>query len=117
MQASLVGFSFMFAPLLSQPPNWPLPDPLEDAQWYGDIWVKYPLVQRRLSSHFGYMFKARSEFRVIMNDACQAAYSKNSEMTLPKANELLSRLKGWYDGLPNPLLPKSIVLPSQLQLQ
>lgn len=107
----------MFAPLLSEPPDWHLPDPLEEPEWYGEIWVKYPLCNRLLPSHFGQVFRARSRFRVIMNEACQAAYSKGSEMTRDKANELLSRLKGWYGGLSGPLLPKTIVLPGHLQLQ
>jgi hypothetical protein len=107
----------MFAPLLRDPPDWHLPDPSEETEWYGEIWVKYPLSNRLLPSYFGQVFRVRSQFRVIMNDTCQAAYSKGSGVTLGKANEFLARLKGWFDGLPGPLLPKSIVLPGHLQLQ
>ena len=107
----------MFAPLLSDPPDWHLPDPSKEAEWYGEIWVKYPLSNRLLPSYFGQVFRARSQFRVIMNEACQAAYSKGSEIILGKANELLKQLKGWYDDLSGPLLPKTIVLPGHLQLQ
>jgi hypothetical protein len=113
----LVGFSFAFAPLLSDPPDWRLPDPSKDARWYGEIWVKYPLNNRIVPSHFSQVFNARSHFRVIMNKACQAAYAKGSEMTLGKANELLLQLKGWHDSLSEPLRPKTIVLPGHLQLQ
>lgn len=52
-----------------------------------------------------------------MNEACHAAYTKGSKMTLDKAGELYSWLRNWYDGLPGPLLPKAIVLPGHLQLQ
>lgn len=38
-------------------------------------------------------------------------------MTLDKANELYSRLRAWYESLPEPLLPGTIVLPGHLQLQ
>lgn len=107
----------MFAPLLSDPPDWRLPDPSKEPEWYGEIWVKYPVSSHLLPSYFGQVFRARSQFRVIMNEACQIAYSKDSEMTLCKANEFLSRLKAWYDSLSGPLLPKSIVLPGHLQLQ
>lgn len=113
----LVGFSFMLSPLLKQPPDWPLPDPLEDARWYGEIWLKYPLTNNLAPSYFGQVFRARSQFRVIMNEFCQVAFSKGSKTTLGKANELYARLTSWYDGLRGPLLPKTIVLPGHLQLQ
>lgn len=107
----------MFAPLLSQPPDWTLPDPVTEAQWYGEIWVRYPLETYLLPSHFGHVFRARSAFRIIMNDACQAAYSTGSEITLARANELLTRLKTWFACLPDILQPKSLALPGHLQLQ
>ncbi|KAI9705941.1 MAG: hypothetical protein M1836_005347 [Candelina mexicana] len=113
---TLVGFSFMLSPLLKKPPDWPLPAPSEDSQWYGEIWVKYPLNHSLSPSYFGQVFRARCQFRVIMNEFCQLAYSKGSKVTLDKANELHSRLRSWYVDLPGPLLPKTIVLPGHLQL-
>lgn len=107
----------MFPPLLSEPPDWCLPDPSKEPEWYGEIWIKYHLSNYILSSDFGHVFKARSRFQITMNEACQVAYSKGSEMTLDKANNFLSRLKDWYSGLSGPLLPKSIVLPGHLQIQ
>lgn len=113
----LVGFSFMFAPLLSEPPKWPLPDTSELTEWYGETWVKYPQSKYLAPSHIGDLLKARSQFRIIMNKACRIAWSINSEMSLEEANELFSRLQIWFDALPASLLPKAIVLPGQLQLQ
>ena len=113
----LVGFSFMFAPLLSEPPDWQLPDPSKNASWYGEIWVRYPISTHLIPLHFGQVFKARSSFRVIMNEACQAAYSKDSDISPQQANEFLSRLKDWFKSLPGTLSPKSIALPGHLQLQ
>lgn len=113
----LVGFSFMFAPLLSGPPEWELPDASNDPHWYGEIWIKYPTSDHLFPSSFGHVFEARSKFRVIMNQICQQAYSVGSEVTLPVANKFFRRLKCWYDSLPLTLRPSSIVLPGQLQLQ
>lgn len=107
----------MFPPLVKNPPDWRLPDPSNDAQWYGEVWVKYPLSHRLFPSYFGQVLRARSQFRLIMNECCQVAYSVGSDTTLGKAYELLSRLKSWYDSLSGPLLPKTIVLPGHLQLQ
>lgn len=114
---SLVGFSFMVAPLVSEPPDWILPDPVRYAGWYGEIWVRYPLHNHLVPSYFANNFYSRSLFRIIMNRASQAAYSDFPETSLENAYELLSQLKGWFDGLSGPLLPKSIVLPAHLQLQ
>ena len=113
----LVGFSFMLDPLLKSPPDEPLPDPDEDSQWYGEIWVKYPLSSALLPSYFGHVFRARCQFRRIMNEFCQVAYSKSSVVTLDQAAELYSQLKVWFGGLPRPLLPRMIALPGHLQLQ
>ncbi|KAK2596784.1 hypothetical protein QQS21_006112 [Conoideocrella luteorostrata] len=106
----------MFSPLLEAPPGWPLPDPSEDAQWYGEIWVKYPLKHSRTPSYFGQIFKTRSQFRVIMNEFCQAAYADVAKMSLARANTLRSRLITWFDGLPGQLQPKTTIRPAQLQL-
>lgn len=106
----------MFAPLLSDPPEWPLPDPTLDPGWYGEIWIQYPGSNRLFLSHFAEVFVTRSRFRIIMNEACQIAYSPNSDMTLDKANRFNERLRDWYNSLLSPLQPKSVVLPGHLQL-
>ncbi|KAF2652241.1 putative C6 transcription factor [Lophiostoma macrostomum CBS 122681] len=113
---TLVGFSFMFAPLLSKQPDWDLPDPSKDSQWYGEVWVKYPMSNHLLPLHFGQVFRATSSFRIIMNEVCQAAYSGDPGISLRQAREFLSRLKAWFGFLPECLTPKSIVLPGHLQL-
>ncbi|KAK7973482.1 hypothetical protein PG988_007616 [Apiospora saccharicola] len=68
----------MTPPLLKQPPHDPLPDPAKEAQWYGEIWLKYPSSQVLTPAYFGYGFKAKCDFRLIMNDFCHAAYSTGS---------------------------------------
>lgn len=113
----LIGFSFMFVPLLRTPPHWQLPDPSEEEDWYGELWVRYPLSSHLLPLHFGQVFKARCQFRVIMNAACQLAYLEGSQLNIDMASDLLLQLKSWYNGLPEPLHPKSVVLPGHLQLQ
>ena len=70
-----------------------------------------------LPSYFGQAFRARCQFRVIMNKFCHLAYSPDSAVTLDKANELHLQLREWFNGLPAELHPESIVLPGHLQLQ
>lgn len=107
----------MICPLLKKPPDWPLPDSLKDAKWYGEIWLKYPMTHILVPSYFGQVFRARCQFRVIMNAFCHLAYASGSRVTFDKANELYSRLQGWYNDLPVKLRPNAIVLPGHLQLQ
>lgn len=115
---TLSSFSFMAPPLLKKPPIYPLPNPSENARWYGEVWLNYPLSGSLIPSNFGQMYKAKSQFRVIMNEFCQTAYIENqeSQMTLDIADRLLYKLKDWFNGLPASLLPKAIALPGQLQL-
>ncbi|KJZ79148.1 hypothetical protein HIM_01299 [Hirsutella minnesotensis 3608] len=113
---TLVAFSFVHSPLLKEPPDWQLPDPSKDSTWFGEIWVRYPLARTPSPVYFGHVLKARSQFRVVMNEFCQVAYSDDSTVTLEKAHGLLDKLQSWYDGLSTPLLPRTIVLPGHLQL-
>ncbi|KAF6810225.1 C6 transcription factor, partial [Colletotrichum sojae] len=113
---TLVAFSFMIPPLVKKPPDWPLPDPSKDQRWYGETWLQYPLVSKPSPAHFGHIFHARSRFRVIMNEYCEAAFSPKPYLDVEEANGLHERLKLWYGNLPQPLTPKSIVLPGHLQL-
>lgn len=114
---SLVAFSFLHPSLVPEPPTWRLPDPASDSLWFGEIWMKYPSNTHLLPSFFGQVFLARCHFRIIMAHFCQEAYSKDSKITLDIANRLLTSLEKWHLQLPKQLLPKTIVLPHQLQLQ
>ncbi|KAG5932622.1 hypothetical protein E4U53_001242 [Claviceps sorghi] len=113
---TLNAFSFMLPPLLKKPPEWPLPDPSEDLNWYGEIWLQYPLNSNLSPSYFAHVMRSRSYFRIIMNEFCQAAYSDGHEISLETVNHLHARLREWYDNLPGPLQPSAIVLPGHLQL-
>ncbi|TDZ32162.1 Nitrogen assimilation transcription factor nirA [Colletotrichum spinosum] len=113
---TLVAFSFMLQPLIKSPPDWPLPDPSQDGRWYGEIWLQYPLVPKPLPTYFGHMLQARSRFRVIMNEYCEAAFAPTPNLDLGHANRLHERLTFWYSNLPVSLKPKAIVLPGHLQL-
>ncbi|KAL7972873.1 hypothetical protein HDV63DRAFT_392551 [Trichoderma sp. SZMC 28014] len=102
---TLSSFSFMTPPLLKEPPIYPLPDPSENALCL-------------VPSNFGQMYKAKSQFRVIMNEFCQMAFIQGQEsmVTIDLANKFLYKLINWFNGLPKSLLPRTIALPGQLQL-
>ncbi|KAG4269010.1 hypothetical protein FPRO04_12359 [Fusarium proliferatum] len=115
-ETSLSAFSFMLSPLIKEPPRWPLPDPSEDPSWYGEIWVKYPLNHGLSSMCLGEVVHARSRFRIIMNEFCDAAYSEGSKVGVNLAYQFRGRLEEWFESLPASLSPRRIVLPGQLQL-
>ncbi|KAF4773633.1 hypothetical protein HER10_EVM0002711 [Colletotrichum scovillei] len=113
---TLVAFSFRLHPLLTKPPELPLPDPADDPGWYGEIWLQYPLARSLVPSNLGQVLHARSHFREIMNEFCVGAHSGSSEVGLQLAEVLSERLKSWFNGLPRSLQPRAIVLPAHLQL-
>jgi hypothetical protein len=107
----------MIKPLLTKPPEEPLPDPTEDPDWYGEVWVRYPLNQTLSPLYFGQLFKVKAEQRLIMNKFCFRAYTEDVCVGMDEAYELFAQLVTWYENLPASFQPRTIVLPSQLQLQ
>ena len=107
-------------PLIEDPPAHPLPDIHGEIDLFGDILLKYPLAEHAVPAMQAPALRAISRFRVIMNEAGKLAWSSpgsSSRITLQSALDLKSRLDEWYEGLPEPLAAKNIVLPCHLKLQ
>ena len=107
----------MIPPVLDKPPVDALPDPDQDPHFYGEIWFRYPFSPTLLPLYFGHIFKAKCEFRIIMQRFCTAAYTQGVEVSVELAYELYAQLDCWYNHLPEPLQAKKAVLPAHLQLQ
>lgn len=115
---SLICFGYMRPPLISQPPDIPLPDPEKHLHWYGEIWLKYPSSERLYSSSSGGVFKARAEFAVIQSEVSAKFFSESaSKPSVAEIAELYSKLKIWQGSLVDPLSPRKALLPSHLKLQ
>lgn len=116
-----MSFHFHHEPLLKEPPPILLPDPIRSAQWYGELWLQYPACQTLVSAHFGLLFKAKCEFRIIMNDLAQTLFGGSGpvqkRLTLEEASGFLNRFKEWENDLPPALSSSRLVLPAQLTLQ
>src|SRR5689334_252133 len=111
-------FHFFRPPLIRNPPEWLLPDPAQDPEWYGELWLKYPLNPNLFPVHFSYLFKARSELCIILNDACHLLFPKaTSTFSAEDVASLYKRLTNWHTNLPACLTPRNIVLTSHLKLQ
>ncbi|KFG80621.1 putative zinc finger protein [Metarhizium anisopliae] len=115
---SLMSFHYFRPPLFNRPPAI-LPDPKHEPEWYGEIWLKYPLGRTLFPSSSGDVFKARAEFAVIQNEAARRLFAGSTPAPQLSAAEVAVfyfRFKGWYDGLPEALSPRRAVLPSHLKL-
>ncbi|KAF5669948.1 NirA-like nitrate assimilation regulatory protein [Fusarium heterosporum] len=113
---TLSASTLMQPPLIKKHPRWTLPNPSEDPSWYGEVWVRYPLNHGLSPCYIGEVLRAKSQFRVITNEFCEAAYSKNSKMDVSLAYHFYEKLEQWCDSLPGPLTPKRIVLPGQFHI-
>jgi hypothetical protein len=116
---SLCSYHYVKPPLIREPPESPLPDPLKEPQWYGELWLRYPLSHSRLPTHHGLLFKAKADFWTIMNEVSLLTFSHHrspSKLPVNQTLQFYNRLRDWLHNLPEPLTAKKIVLPQQLKL-
>ncbi|KAK0673333.1 putative nitrogen assimilation transcription factor [Cercophora samala] len=114
---SLSSYHYLKPPLMTRPPDTPLPDPSENPQWWGELWIRYPQTPARLPTYHGHLMKARANFWTIMNDFSLASFSQpRVKMPLEQVVGFYNRLRAWLRDLPEPLTPKRIVLPHHLKL-
>jgi hypothetical protein len=70
---------------------------------------------------YGHIFKARSEFCVILNRISIKFFNneggKAAQSSRKTVADFVGDLTAWYFSLPDPLTPKNIVFPSQIKLQ
>ncbi|KAI8959471.1 hypothetical protein F5Y11DRAFT_301730 [Daldinia sp. FL1419] len=116
---ALATFHTFQPPLIRDPPNRPLPDGDEISNFYGEIFAKYPFGREPIPIFNGLVFKAISQFRVIMNEITAHSYNQPrsfSRMSLSAAIEFKSKLLNWYENLPKPLQAREVAMPSHLKI-
>jgi hypothetical protein len=105
------------------PPASPLPEPSADPDWYGQFWLRYPLDPILYTTHFPHLFKAQSGFSIVIIEGWNLKtrvreLQDDPAMTAPLINVYYNfHMKQWLHGLPEPLRPTQITLPSHLILQ
>ncbi len=106
-------------PLIREAPAFPLPDPTVDPQWYGEIWIRYPMSQTVYPVHLGTTIKCNFELRKMMNAMASELFEEDKPpiVTPGEILECKSRLDMWFTNLPDPLTPTKIVLPDQIKIQ
>ncbi|KAI1381121.1 hypothetical protein F4677DRAFT_460363 [Hypoxylon crocopeplum] len=116
---ALATFHTFQPPIIKDPPARPLPDIDDAAAYFGEIWVKYPLGRELIPLLNGPVFRAISQFRVIMNEITAVSFSQPKtfkRMSLSAAIGCRSRLLAWYEDLPEPLQAQNIALPSHMKI-
>ncbi|KAI1393371.1 uncharacterized protein F4822DRAFT_9754 [Hypoxylon trugodes] len=111
-------FYFSKPPHIPDPPAFPLPDPVQDPHFYGEIWIRYPMSQTLYPVNLGCLIKANFEIRKLMNDMGSEMFEEDRppRVTPEKILECKSRLDNWFVNLPEPLMPTKIVLPDHIKL-
>lgn len=105
-------------PLLSHPPDAPLPDVATDASWYGEIFVRYPLSDLPIPTQFGETAKAMMELRSLMHDMVLIYFSPSNQESGPSpryASVFQLKLNDWFQRLPYGLSIDRIMLPSHIR--
>ncbi|KAM0350165.1 hypothetical protein ACHAPU_003330 [Fusarium lateritium] len=118
---STLSFQFMTEPLLHTPPRTPVPDPDRDAEWLGEIWLKYPSGSTLVPMRYGAIFKAKVDFSIILNEAMLGFHRYSNEEYLTRNGvagiiDITNKLEHWCHHLPEILSPTNIVFPSHLKL-
>jgi hypothetical protein len=121
LDCSLYCYHFALPVLLREPPTVELPDPAVRPDWYGEVWLRYPLVQRPIPTHQALFFRETVGLRWILYDFTRESRgdsgSVESKLTLGQAMACHARMVAWYKNLPEPLVARNIVFPSHLKLQ
>jgi len=117
---SLNCYHLLIAPLIKEPPKTHLPDPGKNPAWYGEFWIRYPLNEKLYPMDYGHIFKARCEFCVIINRVSLKFFDEKggkAAQSREAVTDFVEDFTAWYHSLPDPLTPKKLVFPSQINLQ
>ncbi|KAM0542279.1 hypothetical protein ACHAPJ_012887 [Fusarium lateritium] len=116
---AMESFYFRQEPLIKEPPEAPLPDIIADPSWYGEIWVRYPLSDTPLPTHFGHVVKATMDLRSLMHEIASALFKekKLDDNPSPEAVDgFRSKLDNWFNQLPEVLNSKNLIFPMHLRI-
>ncbi|KAI9154761.1 Nitrogen assimilation transcription factor nirA [Paramyrothecium foliicola] len=117
---SMASFYYYQAPSGDCPLLQSLPDPDEAAEYYGEIWVKYPLAQTLVPIRMGECILANLRLQhltyVIAVHLFPKVRNNNTRWSLDQARRFYSQLRAWYAELPSSFSPAELVFPPQILL-
>ncbi|KAF9701037.1 hypothetical protein EKO04_000295 [Ascochyta lentis] len=112
------SYYYRRAPFIRDPPAFAAPDPDVDPDWYGELYVRYPLSPTVTPMYLGHVVKATIDLRLIVNDLSllQFAQSKEQELSSEQVLDFKTRLDGLMQQLPITLAPHRISLPCHFNI-
>ncbi|KAH6865064.1 hypothetical protein BKA58DRAFT_391324 [Alternaria rosae] len=118
-QQAFSCFYLMKPPLSRLPPENGLPEYQDAHDFFGEIWVKYPLATHVTPVYLGQTFLSLMKLRCIMNDIAGKALPEDggdNNLDIEQASRYHSMLIQWFRDLPEPLQPQNVAMPTQLLL-
>ncbi|KAH6642661.1 hypothetical protein C7974DRAFT_385900 [Boeremia exigua] len=110
-----VGVTYYYrrAPFIPEPPAFKAPNPDDDFEWYGEVYIRYPLSPTATRMYLGHVMKATIDLRIIMNDIALEQFASQELKPLSSAQLLgfKRRLEAVIQKLPATLSPSRILLP------
>jgi hypothetical protein len=110
----------MIPPLIKDPPETSLPNPDQNRDWYGELWLQYPDGHALCPTNFSSFFIAKCRLLVILNRITFKFFKGEAKHAHPSSTTIvkfITELRKWYSSLPHSLGPTEVVFPSQLKLQ
>ncbi|KAF2651946.1 hypothetical protein K491DRAFT_719359 [Lophiostoma macrostomum CBS 122681] len=111
-------FYFCKTPLIP-PPEYSVPDPESDPEWYGEVYLHYPQSTVRTPLLFGSLFRETVRLRLIQADIAIVAYApskKEQGLSLEQSLTFKGKLDDWLQALPAPFSASELVFPSHISL-
>ena len=102
---------------MPSPPLTPLPDAEKEPDFYGEIWLNYPLDSTLQPMHLGSTWHALLRHGILLHEFATKRAKADVEATRRAVYELALGLKIWYHSLPSILQPSKISLPLHYKIQ
>jgi hypothetical protein len=108
------------------PPAEPLPDPVCNPAWYGEVWIRYPQTQVLTRLQLSHTITARIQMHIILNELASQLFGdpditgsaqESSQLSFERALELKAKVDAYLNRLQGPLAPEAIVFPIHFQIQ
>ncbi|KAF2633948.1 hypothetical protein BU25DRAFT_417073 [Macroventuria anomochaeta] len=115
---TMYTYYYMRPPLLP-PPDYEVPNPDLDPEWYGEVWVRYCQNSVRTPILLDHNFRETTRLRLIQADIGTAMFGKlnNADgLSYEQALIFKARLGAWLHALPEPLSASKVVYPGHISL-
>ena len=115
--SSVVSYHYKELPPQNEIPAAPFPNPDLEPEFYGELHLRYPLGQILQPMHFGWSLHKTIMHGVLMHKYSTKRFAYDGTANAADVQEFADGLRGWYQTLPDVLLPERLVLPTHFKAQ